>query len=133
MLRVASSSMHPRLEEGDEVEIERVSHRRLMPGDIVVFSTSDAGLVVHRLIWGDPLGRSGRIITKGDALGYLDRAIAPERVLGRVVVIKREGVNLHPTTVSDRVRCLGLAAGYGVRRWARRYLGPGLSIQREKR
>ena len=124
VLRVSSSSMRPRLNEGDEVAIEPVSHRRLVPGDVVVFGTEGAGLVVHRLIWRDhPLGRPTRIFTKGDALGYLDQATTPDRILGRVVSIRRGDGHSRPTTLSDRVRCLGQAAGYATRRWIRRHLG----------
>jgi signal peptidase I len=121
VLRVSSGSMKPRLEEGDRIHIERVSPRSLMPGDVVVYASESAGLVVHRLIWRDrPLGRPTRIYTKGDALDTLDRSVAVERVLGRVVSIDRGRGLASPTTTGDRLRCIGTAAGCFVRRFRRR-------------
>ena len=122
-LSVVSNSMTPRILQGDEIEIARVSPRRLMPGDVLVFRSEAAGLVVHRLIWREPpLGEPLRIITKGDALDRLDRAAEAKTVLGRVVCIRRGGGSVRPTTLTDRLRCLRQAAGYGLRRWARRRL-----------
>src|SRR5262245_6185624 len=113
-LSVVSGSMSPRIIEGDEIEIERISPRRLAPGDVLVFRTDAAGFVVHRLIWRDrPLGEPSRIITKGDALDRLDRAADVKSVLGKVVSIRRGGGSVRPTTISDRIRCLRQAAGYG--------------------
>lgn len=120
VLRVASASMRPRLEAGDRIVIRRRSPRSLRPGDIIVFESETAGLVVHRLIWRDnPLGRPTRLYTKGDALDRLDRAVPIDRLLGRVERITRGGESLSPTTPLDRLRCLLRAAGHGLRRGMR--------------
>ena len=120
VIRVTSSSMRPRMEEGDKITISRVSPRALLPGDIVVFSSEAAGLVVHRLIWRNhPLGQPTHVFTKGDAVRCLDRSVTVDRVLGRVDSIIRGGGRYSPTTPLDRIRCLLLAAGYGMRRWLR--------------
>lgn len=123
-LRVASSSMSPCLEQGDAIEIEQVRPNRLRAGDIVVFRSEEAGLVVHRLIWRDnPLGRPSRIYTKGDALARPDRSVTIDRVLGRVVSIRRGDNSFGPVTYSDRLRCLSLAARLGGRRLGRSLFG----------
>jgi len=126
VLGVTSSSMSPRLIQGDRIAIEHISPRLLWPGDVVVFRSETVGLVVHRLIWRNhPLGRPTHIFTKGDALDRLDRSARVESVLGRVVsVVSIDGGDgrRRPTTFSDRVRCLRQAAGYGLRRCARRFL-----------
>jgi len=123
VLGVTSSSMSPRLIQGDRIAVEHVSPRLLWPGDIVVFRSETVGLVVHRLIWRNhPLGRPTQIFTKGDALDRMDRSACVESVLGRVVSIDGGDGRRRPTTFSDRVRCLRQAAGYGLRRCARRFL-----------
>jgi len=121
VLRVASGSMRPCLEEGDRIHIEHVAPRSLMPGDVVVYASESAGLVVHRLIWRDrPLGHPTRIYTKGDALGTLDRSVTADRVLGRVVSMERGGGSASPTSTGDRLRSISTAAGCLVRLLSRR-------------
>src|SRR2546426_9000674 len=84
-LKVSSASMCPRIREGDSIEIVRVSHRALTPGDIIVFKSEAAGLVVHRLLWRNhPLGEPTHVFTKGDAVDCLDRSVPIDQVLGRV-------------------------------------------------
>ena len=124
-LKVTSSSMRPCIEQGDLISIVRVAPRALLPGDVVVFRSEDADLVVHRLLWRThPLGQPTHIFTKGDAVGCLDRSVPMDRVLGRVESIIRGEGRFSPTTLLDRARCLLQAARYGVRRWLRRRLGP---------
>ena len=123
VLKVSSSSMSPRIEAGDVISIVRAEPRSLLPGDVVVFRSDEAGLVVHRLIWRNhPLGHPTHIFTKGDASGCLDRSVPVGRVVGRVESINRGGDHRSPTTPIDRVGCLLLAARYGARRWVRRRL-----------
>jgi len=119
-LRVVSGSMRPCLQEGDLIEVERAAIGSLWPGDIVVFESESAGVVVHRLIWREsPLGRSMRLYTKGDALGQLDRAVQAAQLLGRVRRITRGERVLMPVKAGDRARCLARAARHGLRRLLR--------------
>ena len=122
-MKVASGSMSPRMLEGDRIEVHAVPPRSLRPGDVVVFESETAGLVVHRLIWRDnPLGQPTRIFTKGDALGCLDRSVTVDKVLGRVESVMRDESRFRPATASDRLRCWGQAAALGVSRWARTFM-----------
>ncbi|HEY3176116.1 MAG TPA: signal peptidase I [Candidatus Polarisedimenticolia bacterium] len=123
VVKVTSSSMSPRIEAGDLVSIVRAEPRSLLPGDVVVFRSDEAGLVVHRVIWrNNPLGQPTHVFTKGDASGCLDRSVSIDRIVGRVEGIDKGGGHRSPTTPLDRVRCLLLAARYGARRWVRRRL-----------
>ncbi|MGH9868237.1 MAG: S26 family signal peptidase [Candidatus Polarisedimenticolia bacterium] len=123
-MRVSSGSMSPRLAVGDRIEVKAVAPRSLRPGDVVVFESEAAGLVVHRLIWRDrPLGRPTRIYTRGDALDRMDRPVLVDRVVGRVVSVTREESRFSPTTLRDRLRCWMMAAGLGLRRWSRMLFG----------
>ena len=106
----------------------KVASRSLWPGDVVVFrgeafGSKEVELVVHRLIWRNhPLGQPTRVFTKGDAVDRLDLSVPIEWVVGRVESISSQKGHRKPTTSLDRIRCLFLAAGYGVRRFFRRWL-----------
>lgn len=124
LLTVASASMRPCLHEGDKIRVQRVSPRSLAPGDVVVYDSEAAGLVVHRLVWRNHLlGQPTRIITKGDAHDRLDRSFGPERLVGRVVSVQRGEVSLSPTRLPDRIRCVMQAGGYFFGRCVRAVLG----------
>jgi signal peptidase S26 family len=87
---VTSTSMEPTLRQGDRITIEGTEPSRLRRGDIVVYESPLAGLVVHRLMWRvPPIGIPRVAFTKGDALLYLDRPFAVRGILGRVVGIER--------------------------------------------
>ena len=126
---VKTSSMAPRILEGDTISVVKATGRSLWPGDIIVFRGDRFGaekvpLVVHRLIWRDhPLGQPTRVFTKGDAINRLDLSIPAEWVVGRVESISSVTGYRRPTTPFDRIRCLLLAAGYGVRRLFRQRPG----------
>jgi hypothetical protein len=93
VVRVSSDSMQPVLEPGDRIIIEKAEPRQLRWGDIVVYESPLAGLIVHRLVWMVPplSGAAGAraVYTKGDALPYLDRPVPAEGILGRVVEVRR--------------------------------------------
>ena len=127
---VKTSSMAPRILEGDTISVVKIEYRALWPGDIIVFRGDAFGnekvqLVVHRLIWRDhPLGQPTRVFTKGDAIDRLDLAVPIEWVVGKVERITSGTGHRKPTTTFDRVRCLMLAARFGVRRFVRRWWMP---------
>ena len=76
-------SMFPFLRQGDVVTIVAAPGRI---GDIVLTRPAP-DLLLHRLV-----ARHGdRLITKGDALHYLDQPIAPHQVLGRACTKERHG------------------------------------------
>ena len=124
-IKVTSSSMSPCIMQGETISVVRVASRSLWPGDIVVFRGESFGnrqveLVVHRLIWRDhPLGQPTRVFTKGDAVDHLDISVPIEWVVGKVESISSAQGQRKPTTAFDRLRCVMLAAGYGVGRFLR--------------
>lgn len=90
VLTVSSGSMEPTLKAGDKVIVEGAEISSLRFGDIVVYESPLAGLIVHRLVWKVPPMRTAkRIYTKGDALPHLDRPFPSRGILGRVVEIDR--------------------------------------------
>jgi signal peptidase I len=120
--------MEPMLRQGDRITIEGTDPSKLRRGDIVVYESPLAGLVVHRLMWKvPPLGIPRVAFTKGDALLFLDRPFAIQEVLGRVVEVERgEGVDRSRRSVAGWRSCakwLATAAAWG---WRNGVMGRGL-------
>jgi len=120
VVTVASSSMEPVLKQGDRITIEGTDPSRLRRGDIVVYESPLAGLVVHRLMWKvPPLGTPRVAFTKGDALLSLDRPFAIQEVLGRVIGLERgAGADrFHRSVIGWRgyVKWFAAAAAWGWR------------------
>lgn len=120
-LRVAGVSMRPILIEGDEVVAVRTVDPDWHPGDILVIDLAEAGLVVHRVLW-----TSGAAIrTRGDGSGLMDAPVALERVLGRVVEIRRDGRDVTEGVVARRLAWGRHFAAAALHRLGRRMgLGP---------
>ena len=92
-LRVWGGSMYPSICSGDLVLVEPVDVRSLRPGD-VLFYRRRGGHLAHRLV---ELREGGNVlITRGDALDYLDPPVKPQDVLGRVVAVERSSRKASP-------------------------------------
>ena len=91
-ITLAGTSMEPLIRKGrDTVRIEPLEEE-LCPGDIVLFKRADGAYVVHRVF-----GFDGKyVITLGDNCEKKDAPIPPERVLGKVTMIKRGGREIDP-------------------------------------
>ncbi|MBI3447611.1 MAG: signal peptidase I [Acidobacteria bacterium] len=123
VVTVASSSMEPSLHQGDRLTIENISSSRLRRGDIVVYESPLAGLVVHRLMWKvPPVGIPRVAFTKGDALLYLDRPFAVDEIVGKVVAVETSRPPQSPRSIrrvgrwQGYLKWLGAAATWGWRR-----------------
>jgi hypothetical protein len=86
-IRVSGESMAPALAPGDVVSVLRCPSAALALGDLAVVDLPGAGLVVHRVLW---VGRHA-VRTRGDGSGRMDPPIPHDRVLGRVVSVRRSG------------------------------------------
>ena len=84
-LMVATGSMSGTIEEGDLIIIKDTDDYKI--GDIVTFfQDGDDIPTTHRIV--NKSGEDGKWITKGDANNSFDeRAIAPEEILGEVVLV----------------------------------------------
>jgi hypothetical protein len=120
-LRVAGVSMRPILLEGDEVVAERTAGPDWHLGDILVIDLPGAGLVVHRVLW-----TSGTAIrTRGDGSGRMDAPVALERVLGRIVQVRRDGRDVAEGVIARRLAWGRHFAAAALHRLGRRMgLGP---------
>jgi hypothetical protein len=86
-LEVSSNSMAPLLRRGDSVGLAPA--RQLRQGDLVTF-LDNGHLTTHRF-WGET---AQLMVSRGDRSSAFDRPWAPDALLGRVVVRRRENRSL---------------------------------------
>lgn len=84
-VRVTSGSMAPMMRLGDWVWVGAV-RQPLRVGDIVM-ADSGGKAIIHRLIF----ATRHYLILQGDALFRFDAPVAPEQVIGIVIVRERKG------------------------------------------
>ena len=91
VVRVLGESMRPILPPGSLLHVD-FAPAGLRRGDLVLFRHGEL-LAVHRLLYRtrDREGRP-RLRTRGDNVLALDPAVDPERVIGRVVALRRDGI-----------------------------------------
>jgi hypothetical protein len=101
--------MRPTFENAAKVWLEATARIRF--GDILVYTNGEF-LVVHRVV--GHLGGGG-YRTKGDGLPHLDRGLVPsERVLGRVLLIERDGRRYRTGGAGGRAYAWGIGLLSGV-------------------
>jgi len=90
-LPIQGRSMEPTLHDGSRIVVD-FADRSFHRGDLVVFRQSRE-VVVHRYL-GRATFPDGRpcLRTRGDGLLYLDPPCAAESVLGKVLLLQRDGV-----------------------------------------
>ena len=81
---VSSGSMSPLLEVGDQVGLTAVPLTKLRVGDIITVET-EYSLLTHRLCTITPT----HVITRGDRVIAYDPPMRHERIIGRVVMVRR--------------------------------------------
>jgi hypothetical protein len=102
-MAVGGRSMAPRLRDNDIVTIEPLTGTSVHFGELVLFRNAGGALVLHRVLrrW------RGHLQTGGDASIRLDRAVARERVLGRVCRIEKEdGSRIELERARERLRAI---------------------------
>jgi Peptidase S24-like len=92
-LRVTGWSMLPTVWPGDTLLIERVNSEVVSEGDIVLFGR-DRRLFVHRVV--RKITEDSKILTRGDAMPRLDPPVLDRDLMGKVVLIQREGRYIRP-------------------------------------
>ncbi|MCL4500967.1 MAG: S24/S26 family peptidase [Deltaproteobacteria bacterium] len=81
-------SMHPFIQDGDNLTIIPVKGGKLRCGQVAAFCHPETGkLVVHRLL----CRRPGGVLVRGDNIPDADGLIRPADVLGLVTRVERQG------------------------------------------
>jgi signal peptidase I len=94
--RTKGASMYPTIKDGETVRVETVEPRDVRRGDIILYKTSDSsgggGVIAHRVVRVKKnRGNLTSFVLRGDASETCDLPIAPERIIGKVVSVEREG------------------------------------------
>lgn len=84
-------SMHPFIHHGDVIIVEPRNGNAAIVGDIIFYRRSDGSITAHRLIKINGKKDNTVLITKGDALKYVDQPITCGQVMGRVITIEGQG------------------------------------------
>ena len=88
-LQAISNSMHPFIRRYDQVVVKSTKGEELSPGDVVLFDNSSS-LFSHRFIRRLETNNKILLITKGDRLIGFDQPFSEDKLLGKVVAIKRQ-------------------------------------------
>lgn len=88
-IKTFGHSMMPILKNGDIVSVEKISYPKINVDDIVCFRQKNR-FVTHRVVY-----KTNRyIIAKGDNNPFSDTKVKPEKIIGRVNFIKRNGEDI---------------------------------------
>jgi len=93
---VTSDSMSPLLLRGDEVQIAPVNAAKLKPGNVILLVKPD-GLLVHRYWQTHHLPEGNFFITRGDRLPEFDPPTLEDRLVGEIIVRRRDSRQLSLT------------------------------------
>ena len=86
--RALGWSMSPFIKDGDVVTVSPCRGRRLRTGAVVAFIHPETGkTAVHRIV----RARGGHLVVKGDNCEAADGRVSPDRILGAVTRIERNG------------------------------------------
>lgn len=86
---VNGRSMHPLLQNGDQVVIEPVECAQLTPGDLITV-VANGELLTHRFWqWTTGPGNGQYLQTRGDNRHQFDAPVAPGQLIGRVLIRHR--------------------------------------------
>lgn len=123
-------SMEPLIRKDTDIVTVIPLDRPVRRGDIVLFLDSLDRYCVHRVIrW-----KKGKIVTRGDNCAMADFASEPERMLGLIISVTRDGrrvfLDVRRNAVSRFLQCVSIRtaflwreSGRGLDRFTRRYLG----------
>jgi len=109
-LCVTGSSMLPAIWPGDTLVIERVASHDVREGDIALFRR-ERRIFAHRVVGKNVDPGGGTILTRGDAMPQCDPPVPTSDLLGRVVLILREGKRMKPARAL-RLSERAVAAGF---------------------
>lgn len=96
-------SMYPFIKHGDIIIIEPRNGSSVSTGEIIFYRRPDGSTTTHRLVKTSGRRDSLVLLTKGDALKYIDPPVSPAQVMGRVIMIEGSGRKLRLNGWAGRV------------------------------
>lgn len=110
-------SMHPFIQDGDIITVGPVENSSIKIGDVVLYSTADDSLIVHRVLNKYTKDDTITMLIKGDASFGPPERVNSQKVLGKILSIERNGRERKLDTSLYRIISLFLAAISPFRRW----------------
>jgi signal peptidase I len=83
------TSMFPLIRQGSICRFVPFSPEHAAIGDILLFEDEQSGLIGHRLLRKERIGAEEVYLCKGDSNRYPDAPVPKERVLGKLVQIRK--------------------------------------------
>jgi hypothetical protein len=108
--------MYPAIRDGDIVEIMPVNVSLLRRGDVLLCRTG-SGAVAHRLLRMAGEGNNLELELRGDAGFAMDVPVPWTNVIGRVVTVRRNGIERALDSTAARLRDVTAAGFWRVKRW----------------
>ena len=98
-LLATGTSMSPFIRNKDVIGVRPCNATEVRFGDIILYATSSDLMSspkrVHRFIKRSLVNGKSTLLTKGDAMAWLDPPVGPDQVLGKVSTIKKGRRTLH--------------------------------------
>jgi signal peptidase I len=89
--RARGGSMYPFIRDGEVIIVKPAMISEVRIGDIIFYCTSQAKMVVHRVIKTCKENGEMVLMTKGDFTPCFDQLVHSNNLLGKVVAIERKG------------------------------------------
>ena len=109
--------MRPFIQNGDLITVSPLRNYPIRAGDVVLYKTADDRAIVHRAILKARIDGRAVFFIKGDAAFGQPEKVDTERVLGRVVIIERNGRERKLNTKLNRIIGLLFAGLSPFSRW----------------
>ncbi len=97
--RAEGDSMHPTIRRGEAIVVEPVSAAGLRKGDVALYR-AERGITAHRVVGVDVT----RLHMRGDAIASANEPVDRHQILGRVVLVEREGRRIDLTTMAAKMK-----------------------------
>lgn len=92
--RAGGTSMQPAISDGDALTVEPVDPVAVRPGDILLYRKHRRG-IAHRVVHVRHAGQAVvAFVLRGDAKTACDALVEPVDLLGKVVMVERQGGRL---------------------------------------
>ena len=94
--RAPGWSMRPTIRDGEIITVAPIEASEVKKGDIILYRINE-GVIAHRVVGIEKGGRAeDRFILRGDAARDCDEPVGSHQVLGRVVLVERQGRHVNP-------------------------------------
>jgi signal peptidase I len=111
------TSMRPAIEDGDTITVGPVAALAIRIGDIVLYRHLDRP-IAHRVADIYTAGGGVVVVPRGDAKAGFDAPVESERILGKVIAVKRRtrsrATSIFESSLALAISLLGIARNFSI-------------------